>query len=640
MPPRRCSTLVLAALVASCIIFLLSPARSTLPAPSALDSILQDPIFKDKLPKFDIPKFHVPSFHFSFHKSPHKPPNQRNSTHGDSSWYSDWKWLNPFSSSVTFDEERIVLPPLLDRTPVYTYYESATAKDDETISVDDELLRTWQRAWWAKGFLPIILSEVDAMSHPLYETFQKLDVSKSLKFEVSRWLAWGHMGTGLLASWHCVPMGSYDDSLLEFLRRGRFEGLTRFDGLGAGLFAGESTHIDAALQAALSDFKINPHSTMIEVLGSEAFRVENPTPLAHYNTETVTERYQALARLMKDDPIKGRHALNQLINAHLHIIWQNTFKDGIAVLKPLPAHTTALIEPSLRLAKLLTECPETIAITSCPPNRPKCTPCVGAKMRYSTIGSFHNSSSIYTIGTLPHPYTLIMLNNQSEVLDIAHIRRHTNRDQWLTGATRDVLGDGRDSASRLVAFKDSVASNSGSIRSLWFAAEQFPSSFYPPPPPPKSPTNEDRPTEESRVPFPEDWLQDLEWQFGFIIPRAKIPHGESYTPVPSPDRWSKLIPGLPVERKKSWDPAPPTDAELAREIKIMQLACKMFGKQKSDAGRIVSAAEAWNLADTEAWKFVKAYGARTVVERMRWRGEESRYDQTGRRKGKLRWWST
>ena len=33
--------------------------------------------------------------------------------------------------------------------------------------------------------------------------------------------------------------------------------------------------------------------------------------------------------------------------------------------------------------------------------------------------------------------------------------------------------------------------------------------------------------------------------------------------------------------------------------------------------------EAWNLADTEAWKFVRAFNARRAMERRKWEDDEA-----------------
>lgn len=163
--------------------------------------------------------------------------------------------------------------------------------------------------------------------------------------------------------------------------------------------------------------------------------------------------------------------------AHLHTVWQNTFSSGIAVLQPLPAHTFTLVKPAQDLAHLLTECPNSILQSSCPPNRPKCGPCVGSKMRITTAPAFRNTSSLFTIATVPHPYTMVTLANYSEAISVAHIRRHTDRDPWITAVTRDLLGNARGGPSRVVSLKDAVASDYGSSRSLWFTTEHFPASF-------------------------------------------------------------------------------------------------------------------------------------------------------------------
>lgn len=634
MPRLRFSTLVIIVIVFVTVSLLLSSSSPLSdPSPSLHAAAIRSSQWATKLPTFT-----VPGFRFSFHQSSHRPPEQRNSTSGDSSWYSDWKWLNPFSSSITLDENRAVLPPLPERLPVYTYYDAAAIKDDETAKVDQELLLTWKRAWWAHGFRPVILSQAEAVNNPLYQQMQGKGMPSALEFEFFRWLAWGHMGSGLLASWHCVPMGAYDDPLLSHLRRGTFERLTRFEGLGAGLFAGEKTQINSAIQNALGDLKLNTYKSIVEAISPDRFKIEQPTSIAHYDASTIAARYPALTQILVDDPSKGRLALNDLIISHLHTIWQNTFSSGIAVLKPLPAHTTALVDPALRLATLLAQCRESILPSSCPPNRPKCSPCVATKLAVNTPPAFRNTSTLYTISTVPHPYTMIMLSNQSDAITLSHIRRRTDRDQWLTMVTRDILGDGRGGPSRVMALKDAIASEYGRSRSLWFTVEQFPGSLTSPPPKVKSPTNPTHADPPTLDPFPESWLENLDWHFGFPIPRNIIPHGESIPPVPGPERVPKIQPGLPERRRKSSDPNPPTDEQLAIEVELLQQAREIIRSKDKRVGRIRDVAEAWNLADTEAWKFARAYRARSVVERKKWEEEESAYDIPGAVKGKSRWW--
>jgi hypothetical protein len=626
MPPRRLWPLLVIGGLVTVALFLTSSVRGSVPVPGAPLPVR----FTGK-----IPQFKVPDFRFSFRTASHKPPEQKNSTSGDSSWYSDWKWLNPFSSSITLDENRSVLPPLRVRPPIYTYYESKTATDEKTRQIDQELLLTWRRAWWAHGFYPVILSQAEALNNPISHHLQGKELPAALEFEFLRWLAWSHMGGGLLSSWHCVPMGSYDDELLSSLRRGQCPGLTRFEGLGAGLFAGEKSQIDDAIKDALLNLKINTFKSIIEAIPADRFKVEQPTSLAYYDSATIKSKYPSLAQKLVADPAKGRSALTDLIVTHLHTIWQNTFSGGIAVLKPLPAHMSAVIAHSLDLANMLSQCPESIIVSSCPPNKPKCSPCVASKMRITTPPTFRNTSNIYTIGTVPHPYTLITLQNQSDSISVSHIRRNTERDPWLMTVTRDILGSGRGAPSRLIGLKDAVASDYAAGRSLWLTVEQLPASLNKLPPAPKLSNANPDPVITS---LPDEWLENLDWHFGFPIPRQTIQHGESIPPVPGPERWPKSPPGLPVEKKKSWDPDPPTDEQMAIEVELLTKARDALKSKDPRVGMIKDVAEAWNLADTEVWKFVRAFRARSVVERLKWEEEEKAFVNTGAGKGKGRWW--
>jgi hypothetical protein len=597
--------------------------------------VLQYPeAIRDKLPNLSIPS----GLHWSFQSSAHRPPEQANSTHGGASWIGDFKWLNPFSSSVTLDQDRVVLPPLAERPPIYTFYDASSSRDDEAKKIDRGLLLTWRRAWWAQGFRPVVLTDAEAMSHPLYQSLHTKGMPAALEQDFHQWLAWAHMGSGLFGSYLCLPMASYDDELLSFLRRGRFTQLIRFKDFRSGLFAGEKTQIEDALKAALDDVKLSTHTSILDAIDSERFKTESPTALANYDGKTIGAKYPILQELMGQNPIKGQHSLLELMQSHLHVTWQNTFSKGIVVLQPLPTHTFTLVKPAKDLARLLAECPKSILQSSCPPNRPRCVPCVGTKFPVTIAQSFRNTTSIFTIAVVPHPYTMIALNNLTDSIDVAHIRRNTDRDPWITAVTRDILGNARGGPSRVVSLKDAIASDYGRTRSLWFTTERFPMSFNPPPPPPKSPTN-DRPVQEKIAPFPDGWMEHLDWQFGFPVPRTPISHGESLPPVPGPERWAKSPAGLPADKKKASDPVPPTDEQAAIEVKLLRQSRGTINSNDDALLRIRAVAEAWNLADTEAWKFAQSFHARQVVQRLKFEEEEAAYD-TGGARGKSRWWRT
>ena len=607
---------------------------SSTPRTAVIDVLQYPEAIRAALPKLSVPT----SLRWTFQSSAHKPPEQQNSTHEGSSWYSDWKWLNPFSSSVTLDQDRVVLPPLVDRPPIYTFYDTSVKRDEEAKKIDEEFLLTWRRAWWAKGFRPTVLTDAEAMSHPLYQTLHAKGMPAALEQDFRQWLAWAHMGTGLFASRYCLPMAGYDDDLLSHLRRGQYLRLTKFKDFGAGLFAAEKTQLEDAIKSTLNDVKLSSFKSVTEAIDSNWFKTEQPTAIAYYDSKTVASKYPVIAELMARDPNKSQRSLLELMQAHLHVTWQNTFSTGIAVLQPLAAHTFTLVKPSMDLARLLAECPKSILQSSCPPNQPKCSPCTGSKLRVTTAPSFRNTSSLFTIAVVPHPYTMITLTNLTDTVSIAHIRRNTPRDPWITAVTRDLLGDARGGPSRVVSLKDAVASEFGSSRSLWFTTEHFPASFNPPLPPPKSPTN-DRPSAEKIVPFPDDWLEHLDWHFGFPLPRTTVSHGESLPPVPGPERWAKSPAGLPAEKKKSSDPEPPTEEQAAIEAGLLRKARETVNNEDEAVLKIRDVAEAWNLADTEAWKFVKSFRARQVVEKMKFEEEESIYEMGGVR-GKSRWWGS
>lgn len=147
-----------------------------------------------------------------FKPTTHKPPApQTNSTGSTDSWFSSWKWLNPFSSDLADDEERSVLPPMQKRCPIYTFYDSAAKGEDA--QVEDKLLLAWRRVYWAQGFKPIILGMAEAKEHGLYRVVR--DANKfdpDFEREIMKWLAWSHMGTGILADYRvCFLMAQDED---------------------------------------------------------------------------------------------------------------------------------------------------------------------------------------------------------------------------------------------------------------------------------------------------------------------------------------------------------------------------------------------------------------------------------------------
>jgi hypothetical protein len=490
---------------------------------------------------------------------------------------------------VTLDENRSLLPPLAERPPIYTYYDHTLQQEQDIKDAQNELLITWRRAWWAQGFKPIILSPAEAMNSPLYAELQLLQIEPALNRELLKWLAWENMGTGLFCNYRTLPMGPYEDPLLSYLRRGDYPLLTRFDKLGSGLFSGSKAEITAALKLALANPDLKTAKDFISAVLPKTFEIDpNHEALAYYDDRTINDKYSKIAESITSTGGEGLRILNKLMVSHLHSTWQNIFSSGIAVLKPQPEHMSSVVEPALKLAKFLAQCPESPMPASCPPNRPRCKPCVASTpMKISTPYAYRNISTLYTIGTVPHPYTHASLSSFREDIDIRWIRRESERDPWLSTLTKELLGTGVSGAPRVVKFKEAVASPYGTSHSLWVSAEK-------------------------------ELPSDIDWHFGFAIPMNATDAGRSETPVPGPER-------RPKEEHDPKDGPVPNDDERRKEQALLQRAIR-FGKERTpDEERLKGAIEAWNLADTEAWRFARAFLARSRVERLKWEEEERKY---------------
>ncbi|PGG98647.1 hypothetical protein AJ79_08802 [Helicocarpus griseus UAMH5409] len=546
----------------------------------------------NNLPKLsDLPNLpNIDSFRLPFHTPTHKPPEQKNSTSGESKWYSDWKWLNPFSSSVTLDENRSVLPPLPPRPSVFTYYNLAGKQKGEA-EADRQLLLTWRRAWWAKGFRPVVLGPAEAENNGIYQAVKAKGLSPELEMDFMKWLAWGSVDSGILADWQLFPMADYDDKLITSLRRGTDpQFITRLENMGAVLFSGERGRVNDAIKAALDRNNLKDARSIVDVVPDDFFRVvEKPKSFANYDLNTVIARYAPIAEKINENPAVGKLALVDLINLHLQITFQNTFSSGISVMKPFPENTTVLVNPGVKLAKLITQCAPAMLQTSCPPNNPSCIPCTRKNsLRIIHPGGYINNSAVYTIGILPHPYTLLSVNKGSDNVTLPYIRRESTRDNWLVESTKNLLGNRLDGSSRVVPFKSIVAGDFGMSRSLWFTVESFP-------------------TNPKDTALPPEIIDDLDWHFGFRIPR-ETPHGKDESQKPLMDDF----PGGDEEKIKA-------------EFELIGKAREVLKGERPEDKSIREISEAWNLADTEAWRFVRAFRARSVVERKKWEEEEKAF---------------
>lgn len=601
-PVPRLSTRRIALLLAGLSILALaciSLLTSAVPAPprlSVADHIVSIPHIQDTISNSRLNPFRQPS---------HPPPRQKDDSFGGSSWWADWKWLSvPFSSSLTLDDDRALLPPLDQRTPIYCYYDAATKKPADEKDAESAILLSWRRAWWAQGFRPVILSASEATNNPMHLEIMKLRMDDELRTDLLRWLAWDTMEGGLLAHYTLFPMASRDNALLEFLRRGEFPNLTRWQELDDGLLVGAKADVHAALHFLLqAPSVLEGKKDVLSAVPEGTVAVDKvPDAIAYYSAQVIKQKYPRVEEQASRSRAKGLWSLNTLINSHLHDAWQARFPQGIEVLKPLPEHSSTMINEAVKFARLLTMCFSSPMPASCPPNNHRCTPCVSrSPMVVRTPKTFHNSTSIYTIGVVPHPWTMALLANVRESLDVAWIRQ-SPREAWLRDVTQSLLGTGVSGSRRVMVFKETVAGRHATAYSLWFTAE----AGMPP---------------------------DMDWHFGFAMPQHALDSGMSESPVPA----DRLVKDRQKPQVENGHVA--TEQEVELEQPLLDRAREVVAQTKPTLEtKMRSSLEAWNLAHAEAWKFTRAFQARRAMEREAWEKQETKYSAgAGFQKGRSAW---
>ncbi|OAA74773.1 hypothetical protein LEL_08354 [Akanthomyces lecanii RCEF 1005] len=515
------------------------------------------------------------------------PPRQSNDAYARSSWLADPQGLSKvFSNEVTLDDDRTLLPNLQSRPPIYCYYDALDQTEAAENNTDVELLLMWRRAWWARGFKPLILGPDEAKTNPLYSKLDTMNVGVQLKRDLLRWLAWDTMDGGLLSQPVLFPMGT-DYDFLPSLRRGQYNTLSRAGNMSSALFWGSREQVHLAVRNAMESVDINSANSLLDVLAADAIAEEEAsTVLAFYNATTIAKKYP---KLVLD---KNKHQFgalrNELINAHLQSSWQNSYALGIDVVKPFPEHMTAMVRNATALAEALASCPPTPLAGSCPPNLPKCGPCgATTPLVVKTPKAFMNESNVFTIGVVPHPWTRTVLASMEEGFN-ATVIRDSERDGWLYSVTASLLGGHRSRYSQVLQFKKAVSGDTADTRSLWFTAED---------------------------PFP----TELDWYFGFAIPQKLIDDGRSESPVPSDHINDKDRPDL------AYGPKATSETERERELAILDRAKEAVIAVPRDAvagttetTRRRASLEAWHMADTEAWRFTRATHDRRTLERKQW----------------------
>lgn len=81
-----------------------------------------------------------------------------------------------------------------------------------------------------------------------------------------------------------------------------------------------------------------------------------------------------------------------------------------------------------------------------------------------------------------------------------------------------------------------------------------------------------------------------------------------------------------------------TSEELGLDRSRLEKLRETIGSKLRHQILLKETVESWNLADTEVWRFTRAYSARRRMERRRWEEDEGKYaGAEGRKGGWGRW---
>ena len=218
-----------------------------------------------------------------------------------------------------------------------------------------------------------------------------------------------------------------------------------------------------------------------------------------------------------------------------------------------------------------------------------------------------NSTTTFTIGTVPHAYTLTRLmapHDPGFNFSVPYVRRHTTRDPFVSAVTTETAIKGISPYQRIIHFKEGVAqAGKGAMRSIWRTAEA-------------------------------DWDWDgLEWRLGFELAKPAAPDvsDASGNPVAQtrigpaqviPEAYPECLgPLLDAMLEK------PSVTDLLHQDRIFHEIVERLGRKKwvGDEVDMRRVSESWHLADAEAWRFVRALQAREELERKKWEDEESKF---------------
>ncbi|KAK9477259.1 hypothetical protein V1514DRAFT_334321 [Lipomyces japonicus] len=505
-------------------------------------------------------------------------------------------WETPFSFLVSSaDIDVVVLPLLEERCPVYAYFDPEEIEaQGNNVTLEKEIVQAWRKAFWSAGFKPVLLNIENAKTHKKYTTLDRLGIPDEHRKSLLRLMAYSSVPTGILTSHRIIPMiKSPADEQLLFLRSCKFSRFSIYKDLGTNLIFGSTESVDELLRRIFSSERIS--HAIGQMKGS--FHTESKIgQFADYSYSYVSQHYQI-----------PQYKVPDLIRAHLHSNFMSQFPGGVSVVNPFPDFASSITYPSIATANALIKCPPTDLDATCPSNIPKCFHCNGHKYSLQLVTSVPDStSSLFSLITLPHPMTLLALTHHTDNINADFVRRKTLRDQWLIKATQSVVDREYGAPERALQIKKLAVVNSIILKSAYIST------------------------------FEEQWnLANCEvdsyfsWAAGFDLPRVKRSSQKEFSDLEvssfpevlsavsycvSKEDYEHFV--IESETKRP-DRTPDRDVVKTLSDILTTVKSQVLSKTGTFI-RTRKMVEAWNIADSEVWKFVKALNERTMNEERLW----------------------
>jgi hypothetical protein len=355
-----------------------------------------------------------------------------------------------------------------------------------------------------------------------------------------------------------------DDSTIVALGRCEFQYMSRFKDFEQKLYSSDKASIDKILTYIIT----HPQEDGSDIKTIEQAIAKSDDMMHLDSLPSALADYTPEVVKEKYRDLKPEDLPN-LVNAHLHSTFLEQHNDGIMVLSPFNGKLDALHQPARELANRIAACPAKNPLpNSCPPNIPDCTPCT-EDLPITSPGYLPGmETNSFILGTVPHPFITaeMTISGLSLLTDPIH--------HAISFVRRKTIRDPwvKEVTKGLMDDKLGSQPRVSKIKGLIAVV----------------------PGNRLTAIWSTDkqGFKDTEWTLGFELSSVE-----------------ELGLRMPGGDKAQMDVLNRVKTAVARGTTM------------------VGVIEAWNMGDTEAWKFVNAWRERRIVERTKWTNVEKKYGQ-------------